>query len=498
MVTILINAKEDFTKPKRGRPYLGLRWILLSTYLAVALLPLWVVSGSILESIETYFIEERKAELLSQANMIAGQLASFHYFDSAQSVYELEEIMYNLGQKENFRILIFDTSSKIIYDTVYQDVGQTLLIPEVLEALGGKNIANKQESDMLYGAVAILGERDIPDGAVLIVENISDIAMTIGVIQQNATNLTLSVVILILVGAFCLARIFTDPMKNVILAIQKMAEGHLDERVHIHGAFHNEIVDLGLACNHMAEQLEKVDQTRQQFVSNVSHELKTPLSSIKVLSESILLQEETEEAVYAEFFQDINSEVDRMSAIVNDLLNLVKLDQKEIPLQCKETDISVMMEGIIKRLQPLAERKEVLIEFTKEKEVSAFVDEMKLSLAIANIIDNAVKYTIEKGSISVMLDADHQNMFITVMDTGIGIPEDEVTHIFERFYRVDKTRDRETGGTGLGLSITYGTIMMHKGSIRVTSKEDEGTTMFVRIPLQQNPNQGAVEPDLLV
>ncbi len=464
----------------------------------VALLPLWIVSNSMLESIETYFIEERKAELLSQANMIAGQLASVGYFDSDESTYELEEIMYDLGQKENFRILVFDTSSKIIYDTVYQDVGQTLLVPEVLEALGGKNIANQQENEMLYGAVAILGERDIPDGAVLIAENISDIGTTIGAIQQNATNLTFSVVLMILVGTFCLARIFTDPMKNVIVAIQKMAEGHLDERVHIQGAFHNEIVDLGLACNHMAKQLEKVEQSRQQFVSNVSHELKTPLSSMKVLSDSILLQEETEEAVYVEFLQDINSEVDRMTAIINDLLNLVKLDQKEVPLQLKETDISLMMEGIVKRLQPLAEKKEVLIEYTKEKEVMAFVDEMKLSLAIANIVDNAVKYTIEKGSISVTLDADHQNMFITVMDTGIGIPEDEVAHIFERFYRVDKTRDRETGGTGLGLSITYATIMMHKGSIRVTSKEDEGTTMVVRIPLQQNQNQGVTESETIV
>jgi signal transduction histidine kinase len=246
------------------------------------------------------------------------------------------------------------------------------------------------------------------------------------------------------------------------------------------------VVDLALACNQMADQLEKVESTRQQFVSNVSHELKTPLSSIKVLSESILLQEEVPKEMYVEFLHDINSEVDRMAAIINDLLTLVKLDQKEIPLNFKETDINEMMEGIIKRLLPLAQGKKVFIHYVKEKDVVAIADEMKMTLAIANIVDNAIKYTPENGSVAINLDADHQNAFISVADTGIGIPDAEIGRIFERFYRVDKTRDRETGGTGLGLSITHSTIMMHNGSIKVYSKEDEGTTILVRIPIRQS------------
>ncbi|MBQ8734073.1 MAG: ATP-binding protein, partial [Anaerotignum sp.] len=186
-----------------------------------------------------------------------------------------------------------------------------------------------------------------------------------------------------------------------------------------------------------------------------------------------------------EFLHDINSEVDRMTAIINDLLTLVKLDQKEIPLNFKEVDLNQMMAGIVKRLQPLADAKSVVLETDYVKEIAADVDEMKLSLAISNLADNAIKYTPEGGKVKITLDADHQHAFITVADTGIGIPEDEVNRIFERFYRVDKTRDRETGGTGLGLSITHATIMMHKGSIKVNSKEEEGTTILVRIPLKQ-------------
>jgi len=218
----------------------------------------------------------------------------------------------------------------------------------------------------------------------------------------------------------------------------------------------------------------------------VSHELKTPLSSIKVLSESILLQEDVPKEMYVEFLHDINSEIDRMSAIINDLLTLVKLDQKEIPLNFAETDLNKVMEDIIKRMTPLAAAKQIQIHYSKEKDVLAEADEKKLTLAISNLIDNAVKYTPEGGSVTVVLDADHQNAFITVSDTGIGIPEDEINRIFERFYRVDKTRDRETGGTGLGLSITYATVMMHNGSIKVNSKEEEGTSIQMRIPLRQN------------
>ena len=229
-----------------------------------------------------------------------------------------------------------------------------------------------------------------------------------------------------------------------------------------------------------------MDPSRQQFVSNVSHELKTPLSSIKVLSESILLQEDVPKEMYVEFLHDINSEIDRMSAIINDLLTLVKLDQKEIPLNFAETDLNKVMEDIIKRMTPLAAAKQIQIHYSKEKDVLAEADEMKLTLAISNLVDNAVKYTPEGGSVTVVLDADHQNAFITVSDTGIGIPEDEINRIFERFYRVDKTRDRETGGTGLGLSITYATVMMHNGSIKVNSKEEEGTSIQMRIPLRQN------------
>ena len=454
---------------KREAPFISLRWVLLVTYVIIGVIPLLLMANTILHSIQGYFVEERKKELLSEANVIAGQLASYDFFTNAENQESLEEMVLKTSQDEDFRVLVLDASARVVYDTGYEEVGKTYLVPEVLEALQDKDVAREQRNGTVYAAASIVGSGSQHDGVVFIADSLQDVDATVGDIASKAYIMMVTLLVIVIIVMIIMSKMFTEPLKRMIKVIQKMAEGHLEQRLEIKNQTHNEIVDLALACNHMADQLEKVDSSRQQFVSNVSHELKTPLSSIKVLSESILLQEEVPKEMYVEFLHDINSEIDRMSAIINDLLTLVKLDQKEIPLNFAETDLNKVMEDIIKRMTPLAE-----------------ADEMKLTLAISNLVDNAIKYTPEGGNVTVVLDADHQNAFITVTDTGIGIPEDEINRIFERFYRVDKTRDRETGGTGLGLSITYATVMMHNGSIKVNSKEEEGTSIQMRIPLHQN------------
>lgn len=479
MVTILIK--------KNNAPFISLRWILLVTYIIVGIIPLLLVANTILHSIQGYFVEERKKELLSQANVVAGQLSSYDFFTNSDSRESLEEMILETAQDKDFRIMILDSSAMVVYDSGYEDVGKTYLLPEVMEALENKDIANAQDNDTVYAAASIVGGTQ-HDGVVLIVDSLSDVSDTVVNIAGKAYILLAMLAIIVIVVMVALSQLFTSPIKRMINVIQKMSEGHLEQRIIVKSRVHNEVVDLALACNHMADQLEKVESSRQQFVSNVSHELKTPLSSVKVLSESILLQEDAPKEMYVEFLHDINSEIDRMTAIINDLLTLVKLDQKEIPLNFSETELHRMVDEICKRLSPLASAKNILLDLQIKQEVTAEIDEMKMTLAISNIIDNAIKYTPDGGSVVVTLDADHQNAFITVSDTGIGIPEDELTRIFERFYRVDKTRDRETGGTGLGLSITHATVMMHNGSIKASSKEDEGTTMVVRIPLHQSQN----------
>lgn len=484
LVIILIKSVKDTFKKKKSY-FLSLRWILLASYVGVGIIPLLLIAGTFVHSVQGYFIEERKKELLSQANVISGQITSHNYMSDKETRDELEETILEMSQRYEFRILVLDSSCFVIYDTAYTEMGKTVLIPEVIEALENKDVARVQDNGMIYAVASISGNNN-RDGVVLISADMQDVSDTVDDIAQKGRLILAGLVIIVIIMMFIMSRIFTEPIKRMIKVIQKMSEGHFEQRIQVNSKVHNEVVDLALACNQMTDQLEKVESTRQQFVSNVSHELKTPLSSIKVLSESILLQEGVPQEMYIEFLHDINSEVDRMTAIINDLLTLVKLDQKEIPLNFKETDLGEMVEEIIKRLLPLAQVKNIQINYEKGKEISAMVDGMKLMLAVANLVENAIKYTPENGKVEVSLDGDHQNVFISVSDTGIGIPDEEVGRIFERFYRVDKTRDRETGGTGLGLSITHSTIMMHNGSIKVNSKEDEGTTILVRIPIRQN------------
>jgi signal transduction histidine kinase len=181
--------------------------------------------------------------------------------------------------------------------------------------------------------------------------------------------------------------------------------------------------------------------------------------------------------------QDISSEIDRESKIISDLLALVKMDKSAAALNIATVDMNQLISDILHRLLPIANQRGVELVLESFRPVTAEVDETKLTLAISNLVENAVKYNVDNGYVHVSLNADHKYMYIKVQDSGIGIPEDCQDLIFERFYRVDKARSRETGGTGLGLAITKSVIQMHNGAIRVYSKPNEGTTFSVRIPL---------------
>ena len=216
----------------------------------------------------------------------------------------------------------------------------------------------------------------------------------------------------------------------------------------------------------------------------MSHELKTPITSIRVLADSLMGMEGAPVELYREFLSDISDEIDRESKIIDDLLSLVKMDKAAMDqMNAVQTSVNSLMEMILKRLRPIAKKRNVELIFESIREVSADVDEVKLSLAFNNLVENAIKYNVENGWVRVTLDADHKFFYVKVADAGIGIPEEEQDRIFERFYRVDKARSRSTGGSGLGLAITRRVVLMHKGAIRLTSKDGEGSTFILRIPL---------------
>ena len=214
------------------------------------------------------------------------------------------------------------------------------------------------------------------------------------------------------------------------------------------------------------------------------------MASMRVLAEAMLSMDDAPVESYREFMNDIVSEIDRENEIINDLLTLVKVDRTNAELNISTVNVNELVEHVLKRLNPIAESKGVELIMESFRPFAAEIDEVKMTLAINNIIENAIKYNHANGSVYVSINADHKYFYITVADTGIGIPKEYIDRVFERFYRVDKARSRETGGTGLGLAITKSIIIMHKGTIKLYSKENEGTTFTIRVPLNHGQTGG--------
>ena len=466
----------------KHRWYHRLRWKLFISCLFISFAPLMFFAGTISNSTADYYISQKKDELKRAAIITAGNISSRKYLtdESARLFfdYELDEA----SRQRQFRIIVFDADGVVVNDSSRIEIGNKLFVPEALEALGGREVAALQpDNEVIRAAAFITNETGEITGSVLIVASVADIYAPIRDIEGRLWIVLAVVAVVIMFFIFFISQVLIDPLQNVVRAVQRMSEGRLDARALVKGK--DEFAELGDSFNIMAKKLELVENTREEFVSNVSHELKTPLSSMKVLSESILIQENAPEPIYKEFLHDISSEVDRMTLIVDNLLSLVKLDDRETGLDIAQVDLNRLLTDILKRMSPIAEKKNIELTYENIKKTVIEADEMKLSLAVTNLIENGVKYTPEGGTVRVVLDADHQNAFITVQDTGIGISDEEQAKVFNRFYRVDKTRDRETGGTGLGLSITHATVLLHDGHIRLTSREREGSSFIVRLPI---------------
>ena len=318
-------------------------------------------------------------------------------------------------------------------------------------------------------------------GVLLMTVSTENIVSNVSKVAEKMSFYGLMIIGVLILCSILFVVVLMKPFGRLQEMLNKVADGNLDESISENT--YKETWNISQAVQSTITKLRTVDQSREEFVSNVSHELKTPITSIRVLADSLMSMEEVPVELYREFMTDISDEIDRESKIIDDLLSLVKMDKAAAELNIAQVDINALVQQILKRLRPIAKKRNVELIYESIREVTADVDEVKLSLAINNLVENAVKYNIENGWVRVTLDADHKFFYIKVADSGIGIPEEYQEHIFERFYRVDKARSRETGGTGLGLSITRNVILMHHGAIRLSSKEGEGSTFTVRIPL---------------
>ncbi len=448
----------------------------------IGILPCLIIEKVIVNSYENRAVEWKKMNVKNQCDILGNQLMKEGYLEYQQSEVINGELSI-LSTVYNGRILIINRSGRIIKDTYDIDEGKYMLSEEVIQCFEGVDTSYYDESnDYIEQTVSLKdGKSKQIDGVMLVSISTGEIRDSIEILEHRGNLLMLAISILVLVLGYLLSKSLVKPFTRVSKAIEELTDGYLDEEISVPD--YSETQMLSSVFNKMLKRMKVLDDSRQEFVANVSHELKTPMTSIKVLADSLVGQEDVPVELYKEFMQDIAVEIDRENKIITDLLALVKMDKKASDLNIEKVNINELMESILKRLKPIADKKKVELVLETYRPIVAEVDEVKLSLALSNLVENGIKYNVEDGWVHVTLNADHKYFYVTVADSGVGIPKDSIDKIFERFYRVDKSHSREIGGTGLGLAITRNAIAMHRGAVKVKSEEQKGTTFSVRIPL---------------
>lgn len=472
------NEKQD----NRPSFFKSLRFRLTIILVVIGILPGMIVGYGIVSSYKDRAVSIRTVNVMNQCDILSDQIINENYLQTQQSV-ALNSELELLSNIYSGRVLIIDGDFRIVKDTFNLDVGKTMISEEILLCYQTGETGQYTSEKYIEMTMPIMDKEggNNVQGVMMVSISMDEINASVAVLEQKQIFMIGIITVMVLILGYILAGILVKPFNKITRAIEDISDGYMDADISVTDYTETQLITN--AFNSMLERVRTLDESRQEFVSNVSHELKTPLTSMKVLADSLNGQENVPVELYQEFMQDIGEEIDRENKIITDLLSLVKMDKKAADLNIDVVNINDMLELILKRLKPIAAKRDIRLLVDSFRPVYAQIDEVKLTLAFSNLVENAIKYNIEDGWVRVSLNADQKYFYVVVEDSGMGIPEDSIDQIFERFYRVDKSHSREIGGTGLGLAITRSAVMMHHGAIKVYSKVGEGTRFSVRIPL---------------
>ena len=463
-----------------------------------------VVTVSTIGLVGGSLFEEEARSGVTSVTQLASSLGERMQSEKADTLYaRLVEAARSCGG----RLLVVDMDGKVQFDTFDQSCGTRLALaeiytllrgeresdygfhltdgqgrtqtPSIFDAVTGRDVSRVWDGCFTAALVDGQGERM---GALLLVMSVQDAVDSVIFMRDRMLGVFALALMAVLAVALAISRIITKPVGELSAGIERMSKGDYQHRVHVPGR--GEMAQLAAAFNQMSEQVHNLDEARNQFVSNASHELKTPLATIKILVQSMMFQDDMDPQLRREFLTDIDKEIDRLSSVVGDLLTLVHIDSHKLRLKREMMVFADTVRTTVKRLEPLAKKRGQTIETDIGDSCEMFADPGKLSQVCYNIIENAIKYTPDDGKITVKLRRAGRDAVLEISDTGVGIPEEDLPHVFDRFYRVDKARSRETGGTGLGLSIVQQIVRLHAGSVTVQSKPGVGTTFTVQLPVK--------------
>lgn len=451
-------------------------------YLVTLTVVICVLNAYPIEAARRLAISSKRMDLIGKANMVAGTIAK----SPELSRKEITSVVDMLGIGREVRIIVTDRTGLVIFDSseFNSQVGNYLVLREVMEALFGQEAFHCTYENMEFesrAAVTYLRNGNT-SGVVYFYEVDKSQASTLRRAEEDARNLSIMVAVIATLFATAFAWRFGQKTSRLLDGIRLFRGGDYNYRMSVKGS--DELTDIAIEFNSLANRLQKTEDKRRLFVSNASHELRTPLASIKLLVDSIIQTESIKIEQIRDFLGDIREEIERLTRITDDLLVLTKQDSEAVPKSdTPDADLSEIIRRAADMLAPLAQSRNISLVVESEENVLISANSDGLYQLVFNLMENAVKYNVDGGTVMVMMTKKDKKVTFSVEDTGIGIPNEDLPKIFDRFYRVDKARSRETGGTGLGLSIAKGWVDSYGGHIEVESALGKGTRFVVRFPL---------------
>lgn len=475
----IISASEH--GPHRGYSRAQVKYA--ASYVVITFVVLLILNIYCSQTCQKLFYQSKQSSMIEKCQLASDEIATLDVLNSST----VTGIVSQMESLKITRLVITDHRGMVLYDSSSEALGKYMLLPEILQALDltettpkGNNVFYWKYHDGImdsraatpivsYGSVVgcvYMTEYDVAQGAL------------IQSLQDTILRITFFLEVIVILFSIAFSNAFSRRLDKIMSSMRIIQEGDYSHKVNMGG--NDELTILGNEFNDLTERLQTSEQKRSRFVSDASHELKTPLASIKLLTDSIL-QNDMDMETIREFVGNIGDEAERLNRMTAKLLSLTRAEGRT-DADCEIIYMAPTVRQVAKMLRQTAEKADIALNLELEGDTPVLILEDDLYQIVFNLMENGIKYNIAGGSLTVKLSRVEDNAVLEVRDTGMGIPEEALSHVFERFYRVDKARSRQTGGSGLGLAIVRTIVQRNRGEIAVSSVVDQGTTFTVTFP----------------
>ncbi len=467
------------SNPRRQRTHGNTQFRNAMVYVLVTFVVLLFLNVYTSGTSQKVFYQNKQSSMLEKCQLAASEISALEVLNESSVAAAVEKI----GSLRISRLIVTDQKGVAVYDSLTEASAQGFytLLPEIIHALDMNDVFTWTYHDgaMLSKAAVPVVSNGTLVGCVYIMEYDTNQGTLIKSLQDNILTITLVLELVIIIVSLSFSRTFSGRIRKILGSIRTIREGDYSHKVKMGG--NDELTFLGEEFNDLTDKLQASENKRRQFVSDASHELKTPLASIKLLSDSIL-QNDVDMETVREFVGDIGNEADRLNRMSQKLLSLTHIESQQDG-DCEIVPLVPTVERVVRMLSGIAEESGVTIELDLQQDSTILMLEDDLYQITFNLVENGIKYNVAGGTLTVRLMRQDENAILQVIDTGVGIPEDAVGHLFERFYRVDKARSRKSGGSGLGLAIVKNMVERNEGTIQVESTVGKGSTFTVTFPI---------------